>query len=154
MKLTSFRELLAQSAPFSSLVFYLTSFNSDEKTVILKCRNTDHDVFHGNIEPDIQPLVIVPKQNNNALSNSSQKQENPISNIIDWIDCTDYQELPLGIWLACIDNERKPYVVIDVGENNQGHKIITSGGSFHWDMKPIKAYTDFIKYTHQESRGK
>jgi hypothetical protein len=69
-----------------------------------------------------------------------------IEHVVMWIDCARYDELPVGTWLARVDNERKPYCIVDVGENGQGHKIITSGGSFSWDMKPIKAYTDFIRY--------
>ena len=71
---------------------------------------------------------------------------NPLEHVVMWIDCTKYDDLPVGIWLACVDNKRKPYCIVDVGENGQGQKIITSGGSFSWDMKPIKAYTDFIRY--------
>ena len=66
--------------------------------------------------------------------------------VVMWIDCDNYDDLPVGIWLAHIENERKPYCIVDVGRNIQGHKIITSGGSFSWDMRPIVAYTDFVKY--------
>ena len=79
-----------------------------------------------------------------------QKKQPTVSNPLEpvgmWIDCDNYDDLPVGMWLAHVENERKPYCIVDVGQNAQGHKIVTSGGSFSWDMGPIVAYIDFVKY--------
>ena len=73
---------------------------------------------------------------------------------VTWIDCDKWEDLPVGSWLVRIDKETMPYAVADVAENNSGHKIIDVGGHFHWDMRKLIAYSNYVKYDDKNERIK
>lgn len=65
---------------------------------------------------------------------------------LNWIECNDWKDLPVGTWLTKNDKERKTYNVAECLENSAGDKIIIVGNHFHWDMGEILAYAAFNEY--------
>jgi hypothetical protein len=64
----------------------------------------------------------------------------------EWTVCDQWELLPNGSWLVRINDERKPYAIAYVAENNKEHKIIVVGGHFHWDMNNLIAYKKHDEY--------
>lgn len=70
----------------------------------------------------------------------------------EWIPCTDWKELPEGVWIVKIDKDRKPYHIADVFVNKDTKsRIIIVGGNFYFDMGKILAYSSFN--TYEEEKG-
>lgn len=64
-----------------------------------------------------------------------------------WIACDDYKKLPVGEWLVKIDVIREPYHIAFVTEETgDGHKMVTVGGHFSFDMGNLIAYSAFERY--------
>jgi len=53
----------------------------------------------------------------------------------DWIPETDYNKIPVGMWLVEIDDEAMPYQIAYVHEN-----ITIVGNHATWDCEPLIAY--------------
>lgn len=63
-----------------------------------------------------------------------------------WVQCTDWKALPEGSWIVKVDKERKPYYIANVFLNKSGHKIITAGGCFYFDLGGLLGYSSFERY--------
>jgi len=54
--------------------------------------------------------------------------------VLCMINCTEWEELPLGCLLVKVEHKIYPYQVAYVSENAQGQKIIIAGNRFSFDM--------------------
>ncbi len=57
-----------------------------------------------------------------------------------WIKCTEWEELPVGMWLVRIEDEHEPFQVAYVTGSAKGYKLVVVGGRFSWDMPPLLEY--------------
>lgn len=72
---------------------------------------------------------------------------------MNWIQCTDWNDLPDGEWLIKT-SKSKSYQVAEATTNDKGGRVIIVGNHFYWDSGNIIAYTAFEKYgePNQEDR--
>lgn len=63
-----------------------------------------------------------------------------------WKPVSEWNCLPVGLWLVKMADKRVPYAVADCFLNAQGRKTIVVGGRFAFDCKPIEAYSEIEAY--------
>ena len=63
-----------------------------------------------------------------------------------WIECDNYEKLPIGEWLVKVEDDRHGYHVANVAKNSSDQKLIIVGNHFDFDMQDLIAYSEFDRF--------